>query len=574
MRRFGASKLVRRLLIIGMAYSLFVVYVVASYFLVPNGMDDPVYRLTGLPRTGLAVVSTLAAGALAGLMILIQICRMDASIDFEAASSRRRRDVVLLFLMVCLNAVTASMGAVLGDLDARFWAPLYGWVGFVLVLQSGVIYLLLSRHARLSVLLLSLVGFSAFNIYALDLVLMEVFLAQPGVFRAGIVALICMGLLILFAAVGKRLVPIRNAIFVLALTGLAPLALLPVGLGSAAPLEKLAPFGMIEFRATPNIHIISFDALAPPVLVHEYLGLDELAYARVLRDEAQADFRNAFASQVPTKHSLNSVMRLANSDFRPETQYFAGRLDSPLAHLLHANGYYVATGFKNMFMGSKGPFVDAYTPAPSQSVRNSTLCALALVDSLTFFGFCLLGEHLGAPEVQGNWPARVLQSVAKIAASPATRPAFTFHHMVSPIGHTTAEFRSFDQDDLRRFRDHYRAGSERAAQIMRDAMQVVRDDGVPSILFVMGDHGMYVSRTVALTDDPAFVIQDQFGIVASVLVNETDCTDSELRYYTAEFATPSRVLAGIFRCLARDPDRFGELMSFEERYPFANFLYE
>lgn len=557
-----------------MAYSFVVVYVVASYFLVANGTDDPVYRLTGLPRTGLAILSTLVAGILAGLMIFIQIHRMDASAEFEAVSSRRRRDVVLLFLVVCLNAVTASMGAVLGDVDARFWAPLYGWVGFVLALQSAVIYFLLRRHARPGVLLLFLVGFSTFNIYALDLVLMEVFLAQPGVFRVGIVVLISMGLLVLFAAVGKRLVPIRNAIFVFALTGLAPVAMLPVGLGSTVPSEELAPFGEIEFRAKPNIHIISFDALAPPVLVHKYLGLDELAYARVLRDEAEADFRNAFASQVPTKQSLNSVMRLANSGFRPETQYFAGRLDSPLAHLLHANGYYVATGFKNMFMGSKGPFVDAYTPAPSRSVRNSTLCALALVDPVTFFGFCLLGEHLGAPDVQGNWPARVLQSVARIAVSPATRPAFTFHHMLSPIGHTTAEFRSFDQDDLRRFRDHYRAGSERAAQIMRDAIQVVRDDGVPSILFVMGDHGMYVSRTVALTEDPAFVVQDQFGIVASVLVNETDCTDPELRHYTAEFATPSRVLAGVFRCLARDPDRFDGLMSFEEGHPFANFLYE
>ncbi|MCG8546574.1 MAG: hypothetical protein MJE12_20440 [Alphaproteobacteria bacterium] len=564
----------RRLLVIGMAYSLFVAYVVASYLLVPNGMEDPVYRLTGLPRTGLAVLSTLVAGGLAGLMVLIQIYRMDASIDFGAALSRRRRDVVLLFSVVFLNAVTASMGAVFGDVDARFWAPLYGWVGFVLVLQSVVIYFLLRRHARPGVLLLFLVGFSTFNIYALDLVLMEVFLAQPGVFRAGIVALIFMGLLIFFAAVGKQLVPIRNAIFVLALTGFAPIALLPVGLGSAAPPEKLAPFGAIELRAKPNIHIISFDALAPPILVHKYLGVDEPAYARVLRDEAQANFRNAFASQVPTRQSLNSVMRLAHSDFRPETQYFAGRLDSPLAHLLHANGYFVATGFNNMYMGSKGPYVDAYTPAPSRSVRNSTLCALALVDPLTFFGFCLLGEHLGAPDVQSNWPARVLQSVAKIAVSPATRPAFTFHHLLSPIGHTTAEFRSFDQDDLKRFSDHYRAGADAAAQIMRSAMQLVQDDGVPSILFVMGDHGMYVSRTVALTDDPAFVIQDQFGIVASVLVNETDCTDSDLRHYTAEFATPSRVLAGILRCLARNPDRFDEIVSFDEAYPFQDFLYE
>lgn len=573
-RRYRPGKLARRLLAIGILYGLAVAYLTASYLLVPNGMEDPVYRLTGLSRAGQAVVSTLLAGNLVGLMILIRIFRMDAVIDFGSGSSRRRRHVVLLFSVVFLNAVTGSLGAVLGDVAPRFWTSLYGWVGFVFVLQSAAVYLVLCRPTRPGMQVLFLVGFSTLNFYALNLVLMEVYLAQSGVLRAGVVALVFMGLLILFTAVGKRLMPIRPVIFVLALAGLGPVALVPVGLGSATPSEELAPFREIELRATPNIHIISFDALAPPSLVRKYLGLDELAYDRVLREEAQVRFRNTFASHVPTKWSLNSVMRLAHSGFRPETKYFAGRLDSPLASMLRANGYHVATGFNNLFMGSKGPYVDAFTPEPSRSVRNSTLCAFALTDPVTFFGFCSLGEHLGEVEVQGAWPDRVVQAVARIAGSPATRPAFTFHHLVSPIGHTSSEYRTFDQDDRTSYRDHYRAGSEFAAQIMRDAIKAVQNDGVPSILFVMGDHGMYVSRSVALKDDPTFFVQDRYGIVASLLVNETDCTDTQLRHYTAEFATPARVLSGIFRCLSRNPAQFDGVVSFGEAYPFANYLYE
>jgi len=55
---------------------------------------------------------------------------------------------------------------------------------------------------------------------------------------------------------------------------------------------------------------------------------------------------------------------------------------------------------------------------------------------------------------------------------------------------------------------------------------------------------------------------------------QCDDFDSELRHYTAEYATPARVLAGIFRCLARNPDQFDDVARFDEAYPFADFLYE
>lgn len=103
---------------------------------------------------------------------------------------------------------------------------------------------------------------------------------------------------------------------------------------------------------------------------------------------------------------------------------------------------------------------------------------------------------------------------------------------------------------------------------------MIRNDGAPSILIVMGDHGPFLSRTVRANKDPTFVVQDQHGILAAVLVNGTGCTAKQLQHYTSTFATPERILAGVMRCLARDPARIDKAMKFEEAYAFENYLYE
>ena len=83
-----------------------------------------------------------------------------------------------------------------------------------------------------------------------------------------------------------------------------------------------------------------------------------------------------------------------------------------------------------------------------------------------------------------------------------------------------------------------------------------------------------MSRTVSPEDDPTFVVQDQYGILAAILVDDSGCTTQQLQHYTAEFATPERILAGVMRCLARDPARVDAAMKFDEAYEFENFLYE
>ena len=109
---------------------------------------------------------------------------------------------------------------------------------------------------------------------------------------------------------------------------------------------------------------------------------------------------------------------------------------------------------------------------------------------------------------------------------------------------------------------------------MERLYETVRNDPAPSLLVVMGDHGPFLSRTVSPNDNPTFVVQDQYGILAAILVNDTGCSTRQLQHYTQTYATPERILAGVIRCLARDPAQFDAAMKFDEAYKFEKFLYE
>ena len=90
---------------------------------------------------------------------------------------------------------------------------------------------------------------------------------------------------------------------VLLLTFFAPLvAVIYDGLKTSdyavGPLQR---FASINLSSTPDIHILSLDALAPPELAATYLDLDSVAYNEVLLLPGVHRFSNAFSTHVPTK---------------------------------------------------------------------------------------------------------------------------------------------------------------------------------------------------------------------------------------------------------------------------------
>lgn len=445
----------------------------------------------------------------------------------------------------------------------------------MLALQVLFVYATLVRVTWPRAHLVLMAALSVFNLYALYLSLFGAFLAQPGIMRAAIIAFALLCFAVLFTAVGKRIVPVRSVNAVLVLTMIGPV----VGLAfsSSAELEnasRMAPFSNIEFRTRPNIHIVSIDALIPISLAKKHMGFSDLPYARLLEGEGVVVFRNAFASQVATKLSLNSLMRLAHADFAGDFGYFAGRTDGPVTHVLHANGYNVSTGFNQLYFGGQGPFVDSYQAESTWEMRNSSLCVLAFNSPLKFFGICELASLFATPESEAAWPNTVIDIVQRTAGAPGDAPVFTLHYIINPIGHTSLDYRSTDRKALERYAARFSVGAAQITGIMERLYETVRNDPTPSILIVMGDHGPFLSRTVAPRDNPTFVVQDQYGILAAVLVNTTSCTTEQLQHYTKTYATPARILAGVIRCLARDPARVDAAMKFDEAYEFEDFLYE
>lgn len=573
-RRFLANRLLWRLCVIGAVYGLYVIYVGVNYAVVPVGLDDPVYRLTGLPRTEQLVSASMLFGLVVMALLIRQMARDGRPLDF-ASTPAIRRGTVLMMALIFLNGVAASLAAVLSDLNSQFWTPLFAWVAAVLALEILLVYALLFRVRQPWTQVGAMAALCVFNLFALYLSLLGTFLSLPGMIQAAVIACVLLGFAALFVAAGKRILPARNLNAVLVLTMIGPVAAIALS-WSAAPVitDRMAPFGDVEFRTRPNIHIVSVDALIPRSLASKHMGISNLPYDRLLQGDGVVVFKNAFASQVATKFSLNSLMRLAHADFAGNYGYFAGRTDGPVTHVLHANGYTVSTGFNQMYFGAQGPFVDSYLPAPSRAVRNSTLCALASGSPLKFFWFCGLGSLIAEAEPKQVWPDTIMEIVGRAATAPAAPPTFTLHYIVNPIGHTAKDYRSSDRQAIERYARGYSSGAARVTGIMERLQDIVRNDGAPSILMVMGDHGPFLSRTVSPSDDPTYVVQDQYGILAAVLVNDTGCTAEQLQHYTQAYATPARILAGVIRCLARDPAGMDAAMKFDEAYEFKNFLYE
>lgn len=573
-RRIPGSRLLRGLFVSTAAYCLYLAYVGINYAIVPDGYRDPIYRFAGIPRTDQFVGATTAFAIFVTMLSIRHLARDGRPLDF-ASSAAARGGTTLLVALIFLNGVAASLAAVLDELDSQFWIPLFAWVALVLALQALIVYAGLSRVRRPGLQLIAMTVLSVFNIFALYLAMLGAFQGRPGIVRAGIIIGAVLGFGVLFAAAGKRILPLRSVNAVLIVTMIGPIAGIAFS-PSAVPIvaNRMAPFNDIAFHTKPDIHIVSIDALSPAALVEKYMGLSDLPYRRLLEQDGVTVFKNAFASDVPTRESLNSLMRLAHPDFAGDFGYFAGRSDGPVTHVLRANGYHISTGFDRYYFGEQGPFVDAYLPEAARAIRNSTLCALAFDAPLKFFGFCALGFLFDGPQPGSAWPDRVIEIIDRSNGTADSMPRFTLHYIYNPIGHTDLSFRSSDREALKRYAAIYRHGADRVAKIVTRIYETVRNNPSPSMLIVMGDHGPFLSRSVSPDDDRTFVVQDRHGILAAILIDDTGCTAQQLRHYAPVFATPARILAGVLRCLARDPARLDAAMKFEEAYEFENFLYE
>ncbi|MBE8158183.1 MAG: hypothetical protein HAW59_02160, partial [Betaproteobacteria bacterium] len=150
-------------------------------------------------------------------------------------------------------------------------------------------------------------------------------------------------------------------------------------------------FKEVKFVQKPNVYLISWDALAPPAVLREYLDAPVPEYARYLNNGEFRVFRNAFADRIAypfparalhpghsegSKTFHNSLLILDpvmwetlpgglpyyynGLNFAGQFYYFAGRRPSPLYGIFKDNGYKVLVSYDREYFGEKGPFIDEY----------------------------------------------------------------------------------------------------------------------------------------------------------------------------------------------------------------------
>ena len=333
----------------------------------------------------------------------------------------------------------------------------------------------------------------------------------------------------------------------------------------------------VTFKETPNLYFVGFDSIIPETVMARSMGIRATDFHRLM-DSQMRRFRNLFANAVPTRHSLNTLLALDQDIYLEEygtvhwPNYFAGHDLSPLIWLLRQNGYQTTSIYQNTYLGHvQGPHIDNF------ALNNeSALCSLLDegIRPLAFAGYCW-NWRSERPAV--DFLVRQLSS----EPGPPQPPQFVMAHLYLP-GHTPMIFDYGNQEDRERFVSVFEERFNEAAIPLGQIVEHLRTNDPDSILFVFGDHGAWLSRGLEVEDDPAFVLQDRFGILGGVYPRDR-CAPQFDKAERKGYVTSLDVVHAIIQCLSdgQSPlleprrDRFwtNDLPE-DHSYDYKDFLYE
>ena len=334
----------------------------------------------------------------------------------------------------------------------------------------------------------------------------------------------------------------------------------------------------ITFEETPNVYFVGFDSIVPERIMQKYISVETTEFHMLFDREARR-FRNLFANSVSTKNSINTLMALDQDIFlagrRPS--YFAGHDLSPLIWIMRENGYETTSIYDDTYFGHvKGPYIDNYVI----NRKRGGMCTLLDEDirRWAFWGYCGIMEaywRLGVSAHRGDFLVRELTSLD------TNRPQFAIAHLYLP-GHTPKIFSYDNRDDREEFPGQYQDRSNRAAKYLEQIFDHIKNNDPTAILFVFGDHGMWLSRGAEIEDDPTFFLQDRFGILGGVYPPDRcaeyfDETESKgyMTILDAVHAILSCLSGGQSALVGTRHDRFsGSGVPREHEYRYEEFLYE
>ena len=344
----------------------------------------------------------------------------------------------------------------------------------------------------------------------------------------------------------------------------------------------------LSFQKRPNLYFVSFDSAAPRSLLKKYLGLETTEF----HDTFDAHFRrfpNMFADSVRTAQSLNSLLALhmdvyisqqmqlheMGQDLDPGL--FSGQNPSPLLTILQKNGYETTSIYVDTYFGRRrGPYIDNYI-----TFVDNTVCNLLDDDirDLSFWGYCpfLVGNGIDWTTATTTLTA---EQVTKMSAKDG--PQFVMAHLYTP-GHTDGAFRYTDAEQVERFRDTYLMSANRhAASSLKTIVRHLEENDPDAVVFVYGDHGLFLSQGLDFEDNAEFVVQDNYGILGGVYPRDTCATWFD-EASAQGFMTVLDVVHTLLRCLSGGESALVEATEPRYRYgpiplsielDFREFLYE
>ncbi|MDH3691979.1 MAG: hypothetical protein OEU36_21265 [Gammaproteobacteria bacterium] len=255
-------------------------------------------------------------------------------------------------------------------------------------------------------------------------------------------------------------------------------------------------FTFPKFKQTPNVYLISFDALIPEAIAAKFLNIEEIEYISVMRDADLRIFKNAFSDRVPTKESLNSILAMDLAYFdsmpAPERYLFAsGQINSPLYEIFRRNGYKVQFFYSSSYFGaSHKAKLDHYGVA-----NDGGLCD-HIDNDYSLMGYCLsiFSDFRVKFFEKGHseYPKLLIDRIKEVGKSPNNW--LTLAYVYSP-GHTKTSFDPYNSEHLRKYGEAFREKRDfEAAAYIKELIRAIYENDPSAVLLIFGDHGAWISR--------------------------------------------------------------------------------
>ena len=337
---------------------------------------------------------------------------------------------------------------------------------------------------------------------------------------------------------------------------------------------------LVNFEMKPNVYLISLDSLIPESLYKKYFKTEEVTAVHKELDNRFYHFRNFFADHPATKKTLNSLLLLDRDHYQSidenfRLSVFNGIVPSPLFELFKHNGYETNTLYESVHFGKvTGPYVDNYFVKD----RHRGVCDFITKTQkkYAFFGYCTIIQSnliesiikYFDPEVKLDRVEYLLKKMRQGVKK--DRPQILLGFFYRP-GHTFPDHDSYSEEDFQEFKQHYIEQSKTAAEYLRKILEFIEKEDPNSLLYVFGDHGTYLSRSMKFEHDKEFYIRDRYGIYGGVYPRAR-CEDYLSNPYQESSTTLIEGMYMILRCLTGGEEVFLEKKTFT--LPFVNYTAE